>query len=71
MPGEFHEQRSLLAYSPWGHKESDMTKGVSLSLSICHQSPAQGGGLRSHVKHGVLANEFSGFRDSTSDDLPN
>ena len=25
MPGEFHEQRSLAGYCPWGHKESDMT----------------------------------------------
>ena len=23
--GEFHGQRSLEGYSPWGHKESDMT----------------------------------------------
>ena len=25
LPGEFHEQRSLADYSPWGRKESDMT----------------------------------------------
>ena len=31
-PGEFHGQRSLAGYSPWGHKESDMTEGLSLSL---------------------------------------
>ena len=24
--GEFHGQRSLEGYSPWGHKELDMTK---------------------------------------------
>ena len=23
LPGEFHGQRSLVDYSPWGHKESD------------------------------------------------
>ena len=23
--GKFHEQRSLVGYGPWGHKESDMT----------------------------------------------
>ena len=23
LPGEFHEQRSLAGYSPWGCKESD------------------------------------------------
>ena len=25
FPGEFHGQRSLAGYSPWGRKESDMT----------------------------------------------
>ena len=25
LPGEFHGQRSLVGYSPWGHTESDMT----------------------------------------------
>ena len=24
--GEFHGQRSLASYSPWGHQESDTTK---------------------------------------------
>ena len=26
LPGGFHGQRSLAGYSPWGHKESDMTE---------------------------------------------
>ena len=26
LPGEFHRQRSLVGYSPWGRKELDMTK---------------------------------------------
>ena len=26
MPGKFHGQRSLVGYSPWGLKESDMTE---------------------------------------------
>ena len=26
LPGEFHGQRSLVGYSPWGPKESDMTE---------------------------------------------
>ena len=25
LPGESHRQWSLVGYSPWGHKESDMT----------------------------------------------
>ena len=26
LPGEFHGQRSLVGYSPWGHKELDMSE---------------------------------------------
>ena len=26
LPGIFHGQRSLVGYSPWGHKESDTTE---------------------------------------------
>jgi len=25
LPGKSHEQRSLVGYSPWGHKESKIT----------------------------------------------
>ena len=28
LPGKFHAQRNLVAYSPWGHKESDMTEAT-------------------------------------------
>jgi len=31
-PGEFNGQRSLVAYNPWGHKETDMTERLTLSL---------------------------------------
>ena len=33
LPGEFHAQRSLAGYSPWGCKESDTNKRLSLSLT--------------------------------------
>ena len=36
LPGEFHGQRSLVGYSPWGHKELDMTKQLTLSLFFSH-----------------------------------
>ena len=26
LPGKFHGHKSLVGYSPWGHKESEMTK---------------------------------------------
>ena len=32
LPGEFHGQRSLVGYSPWGHKELDMTEPIILLL---------------------------------------
>ena len=37
-PGEFHER-----YSPWGHKESDTTEQLSLSLSSRNGLPLFGG----------------------------
>ena len=33
FPGESYGQRSLAGYSQWGHKESDMTEQLTLSLS--------------------------------------
>ena len=29
LPGESHGQRSLVGYSPWGHRESDMTEWLN------------------------------------------
>ena len=29
LPGESHEQRSLVDYSPWGRKESDTTEQLN------------------------------------------
>ena len=33
LAGEFHGQKSLEGYSPWGRKESDMTERLSLHLA--------------------------------------
>ena len=33
LPEEFHGQKSLAGYSPWGRKESDMTEQLSLTHS--------------------------------------
>ena len=33
LPGEFHGQRNLAGYSPWDHKELDMTEQLSLQPS--------------------------------------
>ena len=34
LPGEFHRQRSLAGYSPWGHRKMDMTEQLIFSLSL-------------------------------------
>ena len=34
LPGKFQGQRSLAGYSPWGGKESDMTKSLTLILHM-------------------------------------
>ena len=36
LPGESHGQRSLVGYSPWGHKESDMTKPLTHTYTGTH-----------------------------------
>ena len=33
LPGEFHGHRSLVGYSAWGYKGSDMTEGLTHKLS--------------------------------------
>ena len=55
LPGEFHEQRSLVGYSPWGCKELDLIEQLTLSLSCigegngnplqyaCLENPRDGG----------------------------
>ena len=50
LPGQFHGQRSLASYSPWGHKESDtieqlththtqMKKITNKKLPYCTRNP--------------------------------
>ena len=38
LPGEFHGQRSLVGYSPWGCKESDRTERLTVQFSSLTQS---------------------------------
>ena len=35
LPGEAHGQRSLVGFSPWGCKESDTTKRLTLCFTMC------------------------------------
>ena len=34
LPGKSQGQRSLVGYSPWGHKESDMTEWMSVHTCV-------------------------------------
>ena len=36
LPAEFHGQRSLLGYSPWDHKDSDMTDWLQHIHALTH-----------------------------------
>ena len=39
LPGKSHRQRSLAGYSPWAHKESDMTEQLKLFLTDAKIKP--------------------------------
>ena len=39
LPGESHRQRSLMGYSPWGHKELDTIERISLSIFFFFKVP--------------------------------
>ena len=34
LPGKSHGQRRLVGYSPWGHRESDVTKATARTLTL-------------------------------------
>ena len=36
LPGKFHGQRSLVGYSPWGHKELDPTEKLECTHTHTH-----------------------------------
>ena len=49
LPGESHGQRSLVGYSPWGCKESDMTEQLNSDIKVVlvvKSRPVDAGRLR-------------------------
>ena len=59
LPREFHGQEPG-GYSPWGHKESDMTKGVSDGTPLqysCLENPMNRGAWGA-IDHGVAKRRF-------------
>ena len=37
LPGESHRQRSLVGYSPWGHKELDTTEATKQKKEVTYE----------------------------------
>ena len=61
LPGESHGQRSLKGYSPWGHKDSEMTD--------CLSSQMAAGGTHKIGKVRVVGRKISCRRGSQSHPL--
>ena len=36
LSGEHHRKKSLVGYSPWGHKESDITEATKHAITAGH-----------------------------------
>ena len=34
LPGKFHGQRSVVGYSPWSHRELDMTEKLTHAVGL-------------------------------------
>ena len=49
LPGEFHGQRSLASYTPWGHKELDTTEGLTLFLFSIHSVDFSGDNFKANL----------------------
>ena len=54
LPREFHGQRSLAGYSPWGHKEVDTTEQLTLFYKECDEKIIN---KRAPIKVNPLLNE--------------
>ena len=57
LSGEFHGQRSLAGYSPWGHKEPDMTEQLihtKLSNNVVLVSGVQQNDSAMHIHLSIL-----------------
>ena len=61
LPGESHGHRSLVGYSPWGHKELGTTERLTLSLSAKQLEPLYKGSCLIDTAAG-LSKEFNSKR---------
>ena len=49
LPGESHAQSSLASYSPWGHKELDMTERLKHTIVFVQCSCCKGEGAMVNI----------------------
>ena len=61
LPGKFYGLRSVIGYSPWGHKESDTTERLQFSLSILWHCPSFMLEWKLTFSNPMAAAEFSKF----------
>ena len=57
LPGEFHGQRSLVVYNPWGCKESDITEWLThwhISVELCTMGKIIDVINNNHLSSGLL-----------------
>ena len=59
LPGEFHEQRSLAGYRPWGCKELDMTERLTLTFTLCETEH----GIQGFFHHQAKGRTYYAFLD--------
>ena len=61
LSGKFHGQRSLVGYSPWGCKESDMTEVIEcIDVCVCVYIHIFNGTLIYHYKNFAICKNMSG-----------
>ena len=56
LPGKFHAQRSLVGYSPWGCKKSDMTEWLhftSLHFTLCKWEAKESWSSNPHIRQNI------------------
>ena len=58
LPGESHEQRSLVGYSPWGHRESEHTPSGWVAADTGWSGRASPGRGHSNIRHGGRDHTF-------------
>ena len=47
LPGKLHGQKTLVGYSPWGHKEADMIKQLNTQTKLVYLVRTAKSGLMS------------------------